>query len=261
MTLYLLCTLIVAGAQLIYATVGFGAGMFSIALLAMLLPDLGAAVATLFLLTVVTEVVVLSRAWREVRVRLLLGLLPTTAVGMWLGTELLVVGSVAGLKRALGLLIVCAGAWFLHAQRREDTAQRDPQQQSGEQQETPKRGGRAWTSLPTGLAAGALAGLYGTSGPPVIVFLKAYRLDKGAFRATLLWFFLLVSVLRAVSYLRAGLLTGEEVTAALWLLPASLLGMFIGMGVHRRLSERHFATVVSGLLMFLGAVLVIRGGR
>ncbi len=55
-TVFVLCGLVVACAQMIYATVGFGAGMFSIALLAMLLPDLAGAVAALLLLTLVTEV-------------------------------------------------------------------------------------------------------------------------------------------------------------------------------------------------------------
>ena len=107
---------------MIYATVGFGAGMFSIALLAMLLPDLGATIATLFILTLVTEVWVLCHAWRQAKVRLLLGLLPTTAAGMWLGTELLAGEDASGLKRALGAVIVMAGAWFLYEERRRKAA-------------------------------------------------------------------------------------------------------------------------------------------
>ena len=104
MTTFVLCALVVAGAQLIYATAGFGAGMFSIALLAMILPDLGPAVATLYVLTFLTEVWVLLHAWRQAKARLLLGLLPTTMLGMWLGTELLLLGNVAWLKRVLGVI-------------------------------------------------------------------------------------------------------------------------------------------------------------
>ena len=91
---FALCSLIMIGAQLLYAAVGFGAGMFSITLLAMLLPDLAGAVATLFLLTLVTELWVLSKAWRKGNVRLLFGLLPSTVIGMWIGSQLLVTGPV-----------------------------------------------------------------------------------------------------------------------------------------------------------------------
>ena len=113
---FIACALIMAGAQLIYATVGFGAGMFSVTLLAMVLPELTDVVAVLLILTLVTEVSVLARDWRRARVRLLIGLLPTMAIGLWIGTEVLVTGDVSFLKRALGLVVAAAGLWFLFEQ-------------------------------------------------------------------------------------------------------------------------------------------------
>lgn len=257
---YVLCGLIVAGASMIYATVGFGAGMFSIALLAMILPDLAPAVATLLILTFVTELWVLAHAWRQARFRLLLGLLPTMALGMWLGTELLIAGDVAWLKRALGVVVLGAGVWFLYDER----GGRANREREDRPAAHPRHGGRsrtAWLSLPIGLASGVLAGLFGTGGPPVIVFLRGYRLDKGAFRATLLWYFFLMSFFRAGSYLSAGVLTSNEAVAAVWLLPPTLLGIALGMAAHQRLSERRFATAVSLLLVLLGALLMIGVGR
>ncbi len=82
---FVACALIMAGAQLIYATVGFGAGMFAVALMAIVLPDLTDAVVVLLILTFVTEVWVLIRAWRLARTRLLGWLAPGMAVGLWLG--------------------------------------------------------------------------------------------------------------------------------------------------------------------------------
>ncbi|MCP4593315.1 MAG: sulfite exporter TauE/SafE family protein [bacterium] len=256
-TVYVLSLLIVAGAQLIYATVGFGAGMFSIALLALLLPDLPGTVTTLFLITLVTEVWVLCHAWRQARLRMLLTVLPTAILGLWLGTHLLVTGEVGWLKRLLGVVVLAAGAWFLYEERRnrsEATASTSLDVGGGGRL-------RAWASLPVGLASGVLAALFGTGGPPVIILLRGYRLDKGAFRATLLWFFLLMSVLRAGGYAQAGLLTMREVVAAGWLLPGSLIGVVVGMAAHRHLSERHFARGVSVLLILLGGLLMFGGGR
>lgn len=243
---FLLCGLVVLVAQLIYATIGFGAGMFSIALLALILPDLAGSVVTLLVLTFVTEVWVLAHAWRQARLRLLLGLLPTTALGMWFGTRMLKSGDVDVLKTALGAVVAAAGVWFLLRDRR------------GETTAGPSRG-RSWIVVPFGLGAGVLAGLYGTGGPPVIVLLRSYGLDKGAFRATLLWFFLLMSLMRGGAYLNEGLLSGTELLAALWLLPFSIAGTVLGMALHGRLSERVFGRAVSILLVLLGALLVIGG--
>lgn len=249
---FVLCTLIIAGAQLIYATVGFGAGMFAVALLALVLPDLRGAVATLLLLTLVTEIWVLVHAWRHARVKLLLGLLPTTAIGMWLGTQVLAGGEIEWLKRVLGLVVLGAGAWFLYEQLRavptNETAA-PPQ----------RRDHRGWWSLPVGLAAGTLAGLFGTGGPPVIIFLRSYRLDKGGFRATLLWYFFLMSGLRAFEYTRNGLLTALELHAALWLLPATIVGILAGMLIHHRVADHYFRLLVALLLMLLGLILALAG--
>jgi uncharacterized membrane protein YfcA len=255
---FVLACLVMLAAQLIYATVGFGAGMFSIALLAMLLPDFTGSVAVLLLLTFVTEVWVLLHAWREARMRLLLGLLPAMAVGLWLGTETLVSGDPTDLKRGLGVFIAAAGAWFLY---RERGTYAEP---SNDGENAPTAGARrgagiSWCSV-TGLTSGVLGGLFGTGGPPVIAFLKQHRLAKGAFRATLLWYFMVMSVIRAGAYVRAGVLTTDILHAGLWLLPASATGTVLGLVIHRRISERSFSMGVSMLLIALGLALLVGGG-
>jgi uncharacterized membrane protein YfcA len=248
-----LATAIVLVAQLIYATVGFGAGMFAIALFALIWPDLARPVATLALLTLVTEVWVLTHAWRHARPRLLLLLLPTMALGMWLGTAALAGGNVSILKRLLGLVVLAAGAWFLRSTRRgvPPAAALDP---------PPAARGR-WWALPTGLLSGVLAGLFGTGGPPVIVFLRAHGLDKSAFRATLLWYFFIMSLTRGATYIQQGLLTWQIVYAAVWLLPPTAIGIGLGMTLHDRLSERQFGTAIAGLLIALGLLLASGVGR
>lgn len=249
---FVACCLIITGAQFIYATVGFGAGMFAVALLAMVLPDLKDAVATLLLLTLVTEIWVLAHAWRHARLWLLLGLLPTMALGMWLGTQILVSGDVGPLKRALGAVVAGAGIWFAFHERRRNPAATD---------ERPLAIRHTWTSLPAGLISGLLAGTFGTGGPPVIIYLKGYGLDKSAFRATLLWYFLIMSAVRGGTYLHAGVLGGSQLWAAVWLLPATVAGILAGMLVHQRLSERHFGLAVALLLVILGALLLAGVGQ
>ncbi len=259
---YLLCALVIVGAQLIYATVGFGAGMFSVALLALILPDLRGVVATLLLVTLVTEIWVLMRAGRQGDFRLLVWLLPTMAIGMWLGTGVLVSEDVNTLKRILGLVIIAAGGWFLISERNHRRAAPIEQENPPEIGKPPHGWlHRAGWSIPAGFVSGVLGGMFGTGGPPVIVFLKSYRLSKGAFRATILWYFLSMSVIRAGAYLNAGVLGRQELWAALWLLPATLLGTALGMVVHDRVSDRQFGIVVSVLLVALGAMLALGRGQ
>jgi uncharacterized membrane protein YfcA len=252
---FVACALVMALAQLIYATVGFGAGMFAVALLAMVLSDLTGVVVVLLLLTLVTEVWVLARTWRQARIRLMGWLVPGMFLGLWLGTRILVTADVSVLKRFLGIVVAGGGLYFiLGSWTRRGQAQ-------PANHEPPRTATPSWVSLPIGFVSGLLGGLFGTGGPPVIIFLRACRLDKAAFRSTILVYFLLMSLLRAGTYAGAGLWTVDRAVAAAWLLPGSVAGIIIGMVIHNRISERHFSQAVSVLLVVLGLLLVAGAGR
>lgn len=249
------CVLIMAGAQLIYATVGFGAGMFAVTLMAMVLPDLTGVVVVLLILTLVTEVWVLTRAWRQARIRLVVWLVPGMAVGLWLGTRILVTTDVGLLKQFLGWVVAGAGLYFAFENRvRRGT-------QNPEESEKCLPLSVSWISLPVGFLSGVLGALFGTGGPPVIIFLRACRLDKATFRSTILMYFLLMSLLRAGTYTTAALFTMDRVWAAALLLPGSIAGVIVGTVIHNRISDRLFSQVISVLLIVLGLLLASGAGR
>ncbi len=252
---FVACVLIMAGAQLIYATSGFGAGMFAVALMALVLPDLTGIVVVLLILTFVTEVWVLARTWRRAKIHLLGWLVPGMAAGLWLGTQILVTTDVSLLKRFLGLVVIGAGLYFTLEHRAR------PGYQNRAENEAPVSLKVPWISLPIGLLSGLLGATFGTGGPPVIIFLRAHSLDKAAFRSTILTYFLLMSLLRAGTYAKADLVTVDRAVAAALLLPGSLAGIIIGMVIHNRISERQFSQVVSLLLVVLGVLLVAGVGR
>jgi len=260
LTYYLLCLLILLGGQLIYATVGFGAGMFAVTLLVLLLGEIPGVVMTMLLLTWITEVLVLSREWRYAWGRLLLVIVPPTVVGLWFGTNALASGDGDALKRMLGAVVAAAGFWFLYSDFRE--SRRNARQGTSTANTQPQLTvAKAAASLPAGLAAGFLGALFGTGGPPVIVLFKSFGLDKRAFRATLLALFMTKSVTRASFGIYKGLLTLDHVWAAFYLIPGSVLGTIIGAKIYHRLSERHFGRAVSILIVILGLTLLATGGR
>lgn len=252
---FLACVLIMAVAQLIYATVGFGAGMFAVALMALVLPDLTGIVVVLLLLTFVTEVWVLARNWRWARIRLLGWLVPGMAAGLWLGTRVLVTTDTSLLKQLLGLMIMAAGLYFIV----ENRARRWNHPTGVTEASSPRRG--VWISLPVGLLSGLLGGLFGTGGPPVIIYLRASRLDKSAFRSTILTYFFLMSLLRGWTYAGADLFTIDRAVAAGMLLPGSVVGIILGMIAHNHVSEHRFGQIVSILLVALGILLAAGAGR
>ncbi|MCH2373625.1 MAG: sulfite exporter TauE/SafE family protein [Planctomycetes bacterium] len=256
LSIYCVCAVIVVVSQLIYAAVGFGSGLFALSTMALLVPDLAGVVVSLFALNVVTEVVILTRIWRQGRLGLLLSLVPTTLVGIWLGTEVLkkfdLSGDFGALRRVLGIVVVAMGLWFFVQDRATSSGARV--------RDSPSIGIRWWIDGPTGLIAGTLMALFGTGGPPIVAVLKTHNVTKAVFRATMVWYFFVVSLARAGTYLSAGMLEVRDLIAAGWLLPPAFVGMALGLRVHRALSEFYFARAVSTLLVILGLVLVIGAG-
>src|SRR2546423_11303024 len=70
---------------------------------------------------------------------------------------------------------------------------------------------RAW-AVPTGLIGGGAGALFGTSGPPYIIYLTHRLKDKGAVRATFSWLFVIDGGFRLRLFLLAGLLLGTKVS-------------------------------------------------
>lgn len=260
---YLVSLLVIAGAMFVYATVGFGAGMVAVALLAFILPELPGTVAVLMVLTCLTEVSVLARNWRAAEPRLLGLLVIPMAIGLWIGTRILLTGDVTTLKRLLGLVIAAAGAWFLYSERRRPAEVASPQPPAFLSTAAAQLRVRFLTgaALLVGFISGVLGGMFGTGGPPVIILLRSHRLDKAAFRATLLAFFFTMTLIRAPLYWQNQTLTPQVLLAALWLTPGAAAGTAAGMLAHRRISERRFAIAVAVLLIILGALLLAGRGR
>ena len=116
----------------------------------------------------------------------------------------------------------------------------------------------AWAAPPAGLISGLLTGLFGTGGPPLIIWYHLTAGSKKAFRGNLMTIFLLMTFVRVPSYAANGLITPVRLWSTLAVMPAVFLGAWLGHRLHIRLSEKVFRLLVSGLLFVLGLMQVIR---
>ena len=233
---------VMALAQLVYALYGFGSGLIAVSMLAFVLPDLSLLVPLLLLVNLPTEGWV---SWRDRRQISFAGagwLLPGMLLGLPLGTWLLaVVGDQPWMTRVLGGAVVLFAAWLLWDSLRAAL---------------PQRALPAPLGGVVGLVAGTVGAMFGTGGPPVILWFQLQGLSKGAFRATLLGLFLIMSAGRLPSYGAAGLFTLPVLISAALVLPAGLLGLALGNTLHVEIPERRFRQGVAVVLGVLGVMLV-----
>lgn len=217
---------------------GFGSGLISVPLLALVFP----------LKTVVPIIVLLDYvgsasqgihnrrliAWREQ-----LPLIPFMLVGVAVGLALLERMTSATLAQALGGFVIVYAIYQILPF-------------------PDLRGSRAF-SVPCGALGGLIGTLFGTGGPFYIIYLGLRGLEKGALRATFAVNFLIDGGIRLAGYASFGFF---DLTALVYIacaLPIVAVGLWAGGHVHMTLSQKTYARLISALLLFSGAMLLMKG--
>ena len=240
---FLLVCAVLAAAEAVYVLLGFGAGLIAVGFLALLLPELRDAVVLLLLVNLPAELYVVRTSWTRISWRGVVVLFAGVAIGIPIGAWLLRWGDPRFLLTALGVFLVAVGAVFLISPK--------PR----------RREHHPLVAPPVGLLSGLLTGLFGTGGPPLILYYQLSGTNKTAFRGNLMAIFLLMTTVRVPSYAAFGLITAPRLWSALAVMPAVLLGAFLGNRIHLGLEEDTFRRLVSVALLVIGLLLLVPGVR
>ncbi len=230
--------LIILLAFVIRGITGFGSGLIAVPLLAHFLP-LQFVVPFMLVLDVSAAMALLGGQnlqrvnWRELR-----PLIPFGVTGMLLGVGLLMNLPKTPLLLGLGLFVLVFGLRSLLDIHGE------------------KPISRLW-AIPAGLTGGTVGALFGTGGPPYIIYLSHRLRDKAEFRSTFSGLFMIEGSLRIVAFLATGLLLQENMATALLLaLPVMALGLYLGHHIHLGISQRHMMKLIGLLLVGSGLSLL-----
>ncbi|MDH5595051.1 MAG: sulfite exporter TauE/SafE family protein [Gammaproteobacteria bacterium] len=234
---YLAAFFILLIAYLIRGITGFGSGLIAIPLLAHFLPL--TFVVPLVLVLDFTASIVISRhmhlqvRWEEIRF-----LLPMSIAGILLGTFLLVSLPREPLLVGLGLFVIFFGLRYVFNIHSEKPISR-------------------WWAVPTGLSGGMIGAMFGTGGPPYVVYLSHRLHDKTQLRGTLSGLFMLDGALRVITFLFFGLLLQDDMFISLLIaLPLMGLGLYLGNKIHLGITHRQQLAIIGGLLLISGGSLL-----
>jgi hypothetical protein len=221
---------ILLAAYFIRGITGFGSGLISVPLLALFLP-LKFVVPLILLLDFTASIVIGGFNFKRVKWDEVGVLIPFGIVGVILGTSLLV-----NLPPE-PMLIALAGFVFIFAMRSLLNLHGD------------KLISRGW-AVPASLTGGTVGALFGTGGPPYVIYLSHRIRDKSDLRATFSALFFTEGLTRIVSFLVAGLL----MTASVWVaffaaLPLVLGALYLGGRVHVGIGPAQMARLVGVLLL------------
>lgn len=232
------CGAVLAVAYVVRGLTGFGSGLISIPLLALLLP-LPAVVPLIVLLDYLASFSQSLASRTEVRWRELLPLLPFTLVGVVAGLFILKTVSAEAMSHALGVFVLFFAVY----------------QFSG--LETAGRYSQGWAAL-AGSSGGLIGTLFGTGGPFYIIYFRLRGLDKGELRATFAATFLIDGSGRLIGYAASDFFSRDFLIAALAALPVMAVALYVGGHIHTRISPRTFQRAISVLLVGSGLALLLK---
>ena len=218
---------------------GFGSGLIAVPLLALRFP-LPQVVPFMLVADFAASALVGGLHFKHVDWPEIRRLLPTTLVGVIIGTSLLVSLPPAALLTVLGAFILIFAVRGLLVK-------------PGPFSPASPR----W-AYPAALSGGAVSGLFGTGGPPYVVYLSHRIREKSALRATLSGLFFLEGLIRILTFLAAGLLwDGQTWLDSLMAAPIIVVALYAGSHIHTRLSDRQMLRLVN--LLLLGSAAAVLG--
>lgn len=216
---------------------GFGSGLIAVPLLAHFLP-LNFVVPFVLVLDFTASLALSGKTrkharWDEVR-----PLIPFSVIGVVLGVVLLISLPKEPLLTGLGIFVMIFGlrnALNIHGEKPISR----------------------WWAAPAGLTGGMVGALFGTGGPPYVIYFSHRIRDKAEMRATFSGLFLLDGGLRIITFLIAGLLLQPGILLALaGAMPLMVLGLYLGNKVHVGLSNQQMLRLIGALLIGSGASLL-----
>ncbi|MBZ0221641.1 MAG: sulfite exporter TauE/SafE family protein [Dokdonella sp.] len=226
-------------AYVIRGITGFGSGLISVPLLALFLP-LKFVVPLVLLLDFTASIVIGGFNFKRVKWGEIGMLIPFGLIGVILGTNLLV-----NLPPE-PMLIALAAFVFIFAVRNLFNIH-------GE-----KLASRGW-AVPAALTGGTVGALFGTGGPPYVIYLSHRIHNKSDLRATFSALFFTEGLMRIVSFLIAGLLVSAKVWLAYFAaLPLVLGALYLGGRVHVGLAASQMTRLVGVLLLVSSVSLLFK---
>jgi len=112
-------------------------------------------------------------------------------------------------------------------------------------------------SLGFGFMSGVMSAGVGMGGPPLILFLSNQRWPREIFRGTTAFLFLLTGILSILFYIMGGIVTYSRMLISLSLIPAGIIGFFIGNLLFQRVGAMLFLKIALSLILIAGLTSLI----
>ena len=223
---------------LVGSTFGFGLGLISMPLLALIV-DIKTATPLIAIVAITTAVFIFSGNWREVDFKSIWKIIVASVVGIPIGLFFLKGTGDSIMKAVLALMIIL---FSLHSLL-------------GRIKITLKA---EWPAYIFGFLSGILGGAYNMGGPPLIIYGTMKKWPPSNFRAIMYSFFLPAGVFVVSSHYLAGLITEQVMHYYILSIPILIFTTVVGGILNRRIPTEKFHGVIHVFLLLIGGFLLFK---
>lgn len=239
--------LVLGGMLIGFSKTSFGGiGAVAAVLFALVMPAKESTAAVLLLL-LVGDVIGIRLYGRHASWKLILRLVPTVIAGLLVGALFMRYVDDVLMRRTIGALLVISVAlqvWQRVQIRTEEMA--------------PEGGPHPIAAGAAGVAAGFSTMTANAAGPIMALYLLANRIDKKRFIGTNAWFFGAINLAKTPLSGALGLFTPQVLWVWVAMVPAVLIGAWIGRLVIGRVDQRQFENVTLAAAALSSVVILLR---
>jgi uncharacterized membrane protein YfcA len=231
-TMWFLVFLILLWGNIVQGLTGFGAALISGPLLTIFLdPRL---VVVIILVTGVSNLAFVAYySRRHVVSKLLLPLLLMSVLGIPFGSYLLMIISSLTASLLIGMISIIFSSLLLLGYSRRFMRE-------------------SLAASCFGFTSGILMATVGMGGQPIVIFLANQGWPKEVFRATVAYLLLITGILSLISHLFTGVTTDQRLLIGASLIPAGVLGFYLGNALFPKISSALFIKLALLLILLSG---------
>ena len=230
---------VVGASATLQGTTGFGYNILVVPLLALFI-DPKTVIPAVILHNVVIDLAVLVTAYNYVNLRRIWLLLLAGLIGTPLGVLLQSLFDPDPLRLLIGAVVTLVGLTMLAGLKREIADER-------------------LASGVAGSLGGTMNGLIGMAGPPVILLFANQGMPAREFRANIVTYFTLITGIALIAFGLDGALTTDVFELALVTVPATSLGVVLGIRLHGHVPLELFHRVSLVLVVAAGGTVLVAG--
>jgi uncharacterized membrane protein YfcA len=226
-------------AALIRGVTGFGFALV-FAPLMLLLMQPKAVVPTNLLLSLLSNIVVLTFSFRQVNLRRLLPMIVGSLMGIPIGIFIITIISAVILKILIGGVVVFFAILLVL-------------------KVTPRFSNEKLVSGFAGFLSGVLTSSTSLGGPPVVLFMHTQSWEKNEIHPSLAAYFLFSTLASIIGLSISGMVTTGILLTAASLAPVLVIGVALGMQAFKRVNERYFRMISVAVVIATGILAVLSG--